>query len=247
MSIATLIRAMSAAGASPEAIAIAVEAIEAASAVDASRRASQAARKQRQRDRMRDSHGTVTGQSRDTPSSPLVPPSLSPTPPISPPYNPPTNPDATLKGASANGLDKLEDQCRQAAGCENSTSPSLFDLSPIRRCLAGGASLEMDILPTLRAMSARRKPIASWKYAEQAIMDAKASREAPAMAGNVTIPQPRGQPPPAKVSNNRRILDALNAMEPHDVTNYASHDGPVQVSTSRPVLDVLHGRQGRTG
>jgi hypothetical protein len=155
--------------------------------------------------------------------------------------------ETTLKGAGANGLDKLEDQCRQAAGCETSPSPSLFDLSPIRRCLAGGASLEMDVLPTLRAMSARRKPIASWKYAEQAIMDAKASREAPAMAGNVTIPQPRGQPPPAKVSNNRRILDALNAMEPHDVKFTTSHDGPVQISTSRPVLDVLHGRQGRTG
>jgi hypothetical protein len=155
--------------------------------------------------------------------------------------------ETTLKGASAKGFDRLEDQCREAAGCENSTSPSLFDLSPIRRCLAGGASLEMDILPALRAIKARGKSISSWKYAEQPIMDAKASREAPAMAGNVTIPQPRGQPPPAKVSNNRRILDALNAMEPHDVKFTTSHDGPVQISTSRPVLDVLNGRQGRTG
>ena len=155
--------------------------------------------------------------------------------------------ETTLKGASANEIERLENQCREAAGCETSPSPSLFDLSPIRRCLAGGASLEMDILPALRAIKARGKSISSWKYAEQPIMDAKASREAPAMAGNVTIPQPRGQPPPAKVSNNRRILDALNAMEPHDVTNYASHDGPVQISTARPVLDVQHGRQGRTG
>jgi len=155
--------------------------------------------------------------------------------------------ETTLKGASANGIDTIEDQCREAAGCENSTSPSLFDLSPIRRCLAGGASLEMDILPALRAIKARGKSISSWKYAEQPIMDAKASREAPAMAGNVTIPQPRGQPPPAKVSNNRRILDALNAMEPHNVQFTTSHGGPVQISTSRPVLDVQHGRQGRTG
>ena len=155
--------------------------------------------------------------------------------------------ETTLKGASANEIDRLENQCREAAGCETSPSPSLFDLSPIRRCLAGGASLEMDILPALRAIKARGKSISSWKYAEQTIMDAKASREAPAMAGNVTIPQPRGQPPPGKVSNNRRILDALNAMEPHDVTYSTSHDGPVQISTARPVLDVLHGRQGRTG
>jgi uncharacterized protein YdaU (DUF1376 family) len=155
--------------------------------------------------------------------------------------------ETTLKGASANEIDQLENQCREAAGCETSPSPSLFDLSPIRRCLAGGASLEMDILPALRAIKARGKSISSWKYAEQTIMDAKASREAPAMAGNVTIPQPRGQPPPGKVSNNRRILDALNAMEPHDATYSTSHDGPVQISTARPVLDVQHGRQGRTG
>jgi len=242
MSIAVAVKHMMSAGMSPEAIVAAVAEMEAAAQPV---RSNGAVRQERYR-RNKASLVTVVTES-DTPSSPLVPPSLSPTPPYSPPYNPPTNPDATLKGARANGLDKLEDQCREAAGCETSPSPSLFDLSPIRRCLAGGASLEMDILPALRAIKARGKSISSWKYAEQPIMDAKASREAPAMAGNVTIPQPRGQPPPAKVSNNRRILDALNAMEPHDVTNYASHDGPVQISTARPVLDVQHGRQGRTG
>jgi hypothetical protein len=244
MSIAALIAALEERGVDAATILAAVKAV----AVDAAPARSSAAERQA-RYRANKAETVTRDVTRDVtpPSSPLVPPSLSPTPPYSPPYNPPTNPDATLKGASANEIERLENQCREAAGCENSTSPSLFDLSPIRRCLAGGASLEMDILPALRAIKARGKSISSWKYAEQPIMDAKASREAPAMAGNVTIPQPRGQPPPAKVSNNRRILDALNAMEPHDVTYSTSHSGPVQISTARPVLDVQHGRQGRTG
>ena len=74
MSIADLIRQMSALGAPSEAIALAVEAIEQAqgAAVDAQakveeKRAIERDRKRRQRERSRDSHGTVTGQSRDSP------------------------------------------------------------------------------------------------------------------------------------------------------------------------------------
>src|SRR5215207_4678798 len=60
MSIAALIRRMSDAGAPPEAIAIAVEAIEDAQSGLAAKRAKDAERKARQR------AGTVTGQSRDS-------------------------------------------------------------------------------------------------------------------------------------------------------------------------------------
>ena len=48
--------------------------------------------------------GTVTGQSRDTPSSPFVPPALSPTPPFSPPYNPPPSP--SLSGPALPDTDR---------------------------------------------------------------------------------------------------------------------------------------------
>ncbi|WP_455296435.1 hypothetical protein [Brucella pituitosa] len=78
MSIAALIRRMSSAGASPEAIAIAVEAIEAEQDKQAASRAKAAERKARQRSRERDCHATVTGQERD-----MVSPKkeTSPTPP----------------------------------------------------------------------------------------------------------------------------------------------------------------------
>lgn len=98
MSVAALIRSMAAAGATPEAIAIAVEAIEAAEAKVEERRA--AARERKRRQRERDSHGTVTGQSLDEPDpvtgqSPKT--KVSPTPPSKtqtpkfPPYSPPKN------------------------------------------------------------------------------------------------------------------------------------------------------------
>lgn len=78
MSIAALIRRMSSAGASPEAIAIAVEAIEAEQQKQTASRAKAAERKARQRAKERDSHATVTGQERDTVSPKKE---TSPTPP----------------------------------------------------------------------------------------------------------------------------------------------------------------------
>ncbi|MDR6334509.1 hypothetical protein GGQ86_002991 [Xanthobacter flavus] len=66
-SIADLVRRLAAAGASPEAIAIAVEAVEAVQMEIASRRAADRDRKARQRERSRDAGVTVTGPSRDNP------------------------------------------------------------------------------------------------------------------------------------------------------------------------------------
>ena len=63
MSLSQLIRSMAAAGATPEAIALAVEAIEARDATIEARRVAERDRKRRQRaGQSRDSHGTVTGQ-----------------------------------------------------------------------------------------------------------------------------------------------------------------------------------------
>ena len=73
MSIAALIRRMSDAGAPVEAIIVAVEAIEAGEAAERERKAKVAERKARQRAKERDSHGTVTALSRDTPSREVSP------------------------------------------------------------------------------------------------------------------------------------------------------------------------------
>ncbi|RZI99847.1 MAG: hypothetical protein EON90_10005, partial [Brevundimonas sp.] len=65
MSIATLIRAMADAGASPEAIALAVEAVEEAQSVVDRQREVARDRKRRQRANAPQEGVTVTGQSRD--------------------------------------------------------------------------------------------------------------------------------------------------------------------------------------
>lgn len=98
MSIAALIRSMAVAGAPAEAIALAVEAIEAADARLETARAAARERKARQRAKERDSHGTVTGQVGDShaPSSPET--KISPRPPIK--TQPLSNTPSPPKGGS---------------------------------------------------------------------------------------------------------------------------------------------------
>lgn len=114
MSIAALIRNMAAAGAPPEAIAIAVEAIEGAKGEIENRRAADRERKRRQRDMSRDSHGTVTGQSED---SPAVSPALSPSFPPDPLTNPiptPVSISRTRKGTQFPAPEGVTDEQWQA-------------------------------------------------------------------------------------------------------------------------------------
>ena len=82
MSYAALVRAMTAAGAPPEAIALALDAIEQRDAADEARRAK--ARDKKRRQRAGDGEGTVTGLSRDTEGTV----STSPPPPDKSPPDP---------------------------------------------------------------------------------------------------------------------------------------------------------------
>lgn len=98
MSLAALIRRMAEAGAPPEAIALAVEAIEAEQAKAAEKRAQAAFRKaeQRERERLsRDCPATVTGQGEDTDETKgrdkSFPDTPSKTQPKQAPLNPPGN------------------------------------------------------------------------------------------------------------------------------------------------------------
>lgn len=81
-------------------------------------------------------------------------------------------------------LDAIEQDLRSAADLVDSPNPSLADLSPILGLLDQGMNLEEDILPVIR--SRRRPNIRSWAFFTQAILDARATRQATANA--------RGQP-----------------------------------------------------
>jgi hypothetical protein len=98
MSIATLIRRMTDAGAPPEAIALAVEEIEALQAALDARRHAERDRKRAQRERQKsanvtgqsgDSHGTVTDKGFPDKEIPQTPKEINPIP--SPPFNPPAS------------------------------------------------------------------------------------------------------------------------------------------------------------
>lgn len=99
MKVSDLIEAMGNAGAPMEAILIAVRALEDSEAALNQRRAVERDRKRRQREKERDSHGTVTGQSEDKPDTPLS------RPPNENNSNPPTHtPVSTTPARKAHRL-----------------------------------------------------------------------------------------------------------------------------------------------
>jgi hypothetical protein len=64
-------------------------------------------------------------------------------------------------------------------------SMGLLTFSEQARWLADGCDIELDILPTIRARTAKASPgsIRSWSYFTQAIADAKAARLTPMPTG----------------------------------------------------------------
>lgn len=110
MSYAALIREMIEAGATPQVILIAVEAMEARDNAEADRKERAAARKRAQRDRERDSHATVTGRSQDMDGTdPLSPaPLLSPHTPQTTPH-PHTPVSITPRAREAKPFDACPD------------------------------------------------------------------------------------------------------------------------------------------
>ena len=76
-------------------------------------------------------------------------------------------------------LDKFENEIREAAGLVQDPSPNFMDLSQPLRWLENGFDLERDIIPTLKAVSQRKKSFGGWGYFSQAIADAHATRTAP--------------------------------------------------------------------
>ena len=83
-------------------------------------------------------------------------------------------------------LNEIEAALREAAGESlDPTSTGLMVLSLPLAWAADGCDFELDVLPAIRAASARASPgtIRSWKYFSQAVADAKARRLAPMPKG----------------------------------------------------------------
>ena len=109
--------------------------------------------------------------------------------------NPPSLP---LEGKrSAADLDVLRDALMDAGGealADPAASPGLIMLGEPQRWLAQGCDLEGDILPAIRACTARMpaRSIRNWGYFTQAVVNAKAARLAPLPPAEArTIQQPK--------------------------------------------------------
>lgn len=99
----------------------------------------------------------------------------------------------SLAGAAENSkidYDAIEKRCREAAGLEDSPAAGLLVIGPIIRLVEGGALLERDILPVLRAAKAKGQRGSTWDYYLPAIERAMKPPEA-----LKHIPSPSQGPP----------------------------------------------------
>ncbi|MCM5558504.1 hypothetical protein [Pleomorphomonas sp. JP5] len=241
MSIASLIEDMAAAGAPISAIVMAVREIEERDAVDAERRAKAAERKRRERDRRRDSHATVTGQSRDTPQSPP----LSPTPPNTPPISPQTIPDEARDAPLDQGpvsepdYETLGRELANAGGralVNPAGAPGLLVLSDPMNWIRNGCDLQADILPAIRARCSRARPssIRSWNYFTEAVYQARDNRLKPTPEPNNVQPSRTSRSAAASPHDNLfaaltgragTYLEARGGSEPDPDAEPSAYDG----------------------
>lgn len=112
-----------------------------------------------------------------------------PEPSLKPPFNQGRgSASANPIGRDRQSLDRIEALLIDAGGkALDPTSPVLCQLSPILNCLDQGCDLDLDVIPTVRELAARRlaKPqglgrrIASWEFFTARIFEARDRRLAP--------------------------------------------------------------------
>jgi hypothetical protein len=128
-----------------------------------------------------------------------------------------TETDITTHHAQgADDWGQLEAKCRQAAGWEREPSPNLFVIGPIAALRDAGCSLELDILPTIKARSPSCRGSKSWKYFISAIQQARDDRLGAMMPANPSKPFEARHGNPAKrnsISDSFAVVDAALAAE----------------------------------
>lgn len=100
--------------------------------------------------------------------------------------------EATLSSVASapaqNDFDLLQSRLVSAAGEEGIQPHGALVVGPIAEMIAAGVSLELDIIPTIRAVASRRtRPAASWAYFVPAIREAYERR----VKISAELPKPR--------------------------------------------------------
>lgn len=88
------------------------------------------------------------------------------------------NPVPMLDGIGTR--DPLETKLREAAGWQSEPAPMLAVTGPVQALIDQGADLEIDVLPTIKALAPKARGRTSWKYFLNAIAQARDDRIAAA-------------------------------------------------------------------
>lgn len=131
----------------------------------------------------------------------------------------------------------LEQRLREAAGLDRDPSPGLMVLAPVLGLLEAGHDLELDVLPTIRAVMARskRRP-RSWDYFTEAITEASSQRRGLVAQGL--------RPAATAQAEKSSIFDRLAKDARNGQAGNSSSDGPtIDVVPSIPKL-IGQGERG---
>lgn len=125
----------------------------------------------------------------------------------------------------------LEHTLRRAAGWETHPNPKLAITGPIQALLDNGADLELDVLPTIKAIAGQCET-PSWNFFVKAIARSRDRRLEAATV--ITMPTPAERKPahgtprlkPTRTETFDRIYAALGASEAIEGEVYRSDEGP---------------------
>jgi hypothetical protein len=82
----------------------------------------------------------------------------------------------TEQSRAEQGLAKLEELLRKAAGWENEPAPKLSVTGPIQALIDAGADLKADVLPVVKALAPNVQTRTSWAYFVKPIREAHQAR-----------------------------------------------------------------------
>lgn len=123
----------------------------------------------------------------------------------------PPEPPAIIQTASVSGKE-LIDKLHDAGGHALNLTKPIFHIAEVpRNWIAAGCDLELDILPTIRAMTANKPPnsIHVWKYFEASVLGNMEARKAPLKEGRAP---PTGRPmswDEEQADRKRKLMEAL--------------------------------------
>lgn len=90
----------------------------------------------------------------------------------------------TEQNSSSGSARDLLAELRKAAGWEQEPHPNLFITGPIEALLQNGVDLDLDVLPTIRAIAPQAGSRTTWKYFLKAIVRARNDRLAAISSAN---------------------------------------------------------------